>query len=69
MLVAEACGGVGKRQPSAFALRVDFTIWPDDFRRSISDTHLVLGRRYLSRSPREVSALRQALLAHLERIV
>jgi hypothetical protein len=47
-VVTQACAAAGKRRPEPFALRMDVVLWPEEYRRCVTESHIVLGRRYLA---------------------
>ncbi|MCL5997163.1 MAG: hypothetical protein M1546_14070 [Chloroflexi bacterium] len=57
----------GKRESAPFKLTVDFVVWPPDYRRIISDTYVVLGKRYLD--PAQATTLRGLLQELVARLV
>ncbi len=66
-LVRESVRAAHKPASRPFYLRVDFVIWPEDYRRDISDHHLVLGVQYLD--PSRITVLLTTLNTYIARLV
>jgi hypothetical protein len=65
-LVAECLREAGRLDYRPFRLKVDFVFWPEDYRQFISETHLVLGTRYLEAAQTE--ALRAILKSSISKL-
>ena len=46
-LVRDCAWRSGKLFSRPFRFRLDFVIWPEDYQREVSGSHIVLGRQYL----------------------
>lgn len=47
-IVRDCAKAAGKRESAPFLLRIDFTRWPADYLRAVSDAHVILGADYLA---------------------
>ncbi|WIG59505.1 MAG: hypothetical protein OJF49_002252 [Ktedonobacterales bacterium] len=47
-MVRDCARVAGKRESAPFLLRIDFTRWPADYLRVLSNTHIMLGAGYLA---------------------
>jgi hypothetical protein len=66
--VVSACAAAaGRRESAPCVLAVDFVMWPADYMRVVSDTYVVLGKRYLG--PAETTTLQEILRELIARLV
>jgi hypothetical protein len=66
-IVTTSARAAGRRVSPPFALHVAVVQWPKDYRRAVSDAHVILGMRYLERG--QVEALREVLRGHIARLL
>jgi hypothetical protein len=66
-VVQECVRTANRFRSRPFHFRVDFVVWPEDYRRYVSDHHLILGVQYLE--PTQADILRALLKAHIARLV
>jgi hypothetical protein len=66
-IVKASARAAGRCASAPFALRVDLVQWPADYRRAVTDAHVVLGVHFLERG--QVEALREVLRRHIVRLV
>lgn len=56
-----------RHKPRPFRLRLHFTRWPEDYRRAVSENHLVLGIGYLDDA--RIDDLRAVLCSHISELI
>jgi hypothetical protein len=65
--IVKECSDQAGHKPRPFRLRLDFTRWPEDYKRAVSENHLVLGIGYLGDA--RINDLRALLRSHISELI